>query len=87
MLNKKEQGKNNNDSNTTASDEFLNPPAYQSTIERTPPTKISNDGSVMMLELSLDVHVVPTSKVENIQFKRRKIDNVRLKEFTNPSGK
>ena len=35
ILNKKEQGKNDNDFATIVSDEFLNPPAYQSTLECT----------------------------------------------------
>ena len=34
ILNKNEQGKNDNDSNITASDEFLYPPTYQFSIER-----------------------------------------------------
>ena len=82
---KEEQGKNNNDSDTTASDKFLNPPAYQSTVDCTPPR--SNDGPVMMLKASPGLHVVLASEVENVQFKRKKIGNVRLKEFTNSLGK
>ena len=37
ILTKKEQGKNDNDSNTTASNEFLYPPTFQFPVKRTPP--------------------------------------------------
>ena len=84
-LKKMEQGKNKNDFDITASNEFLNSIAYQSTIECTPPS--SNDGSVMMLELSPGIHVVPPLEVENVQFKRRNLGNVGWKEYKNPSGK
>ena len=47
----------------------------------------SNDGSMMMFELSPGCHVLPSLEVQNVQFKRRKIGNVRLKEFINPLGK
>ena len=64
-LNKKrEQGKNKNDYNTTASNEFLNLPAYQSTIERTPPR--NNVGLLMMIEASLGLHEVLASEVKNV---------------------
>ena len=85
ILNKKEQWKNDNDFETSASNEFLNPLAYQFPVECTPPQ--SNDGSLMMFELSPGCHELPPSEVEPIQFKRRMIGNVRYKEFPNPSGK
>ena len=85
ILIKKEQGKNDNNSETTTSDEFLYPPVYQFPVERTLPR--SNDGSSLMLELILGCHKLPSSKVEHVQFKRRKIGNVRYKENTNPSSK
>ena len=83
ILNKKEQRKNDNVSDTTSSNEFLY--AYQFPVERTPPR--SNDGSVMMHELTPGCHELSSSEIEHVQFKSRRIGNVRYKEYTNPLGK
>ena len=40
-----------------------------------------------MLELTPGCHKVPHAEVEHIQFKRRRIGNIRYKEYTNPSCK
>ena len=42
----------------------------------------------MLIKASPVLREVSASKMENVQFKQRKIvKNMRLKEFTNPSGK
>ena len=46
-----------------------------------------NDPLPLEIESTLGVHEVQPSKVEHIQFKRRKIANVRYRDYTNPSGK
>ena len=56
------------DSETTISDEFLYPLAYQFLLEHT--LAQSNDGSMMMLELSPGCHELPPYEVEHVQFKR-----------------
>ena len=60
ILTKKEQEKNDNDSNTTA-DEFLYPPTFQFLVKRIPPW--SYDGLVMMVELKHGCHELLPSEV------------------------
>ena len=41
----------------------------------------------MLIEASSSIHEVPASEMETVPFKRRKIVNVNLKEFTNSFDK
>ena len=85
ILTKKEQGKNDNNSETSDSNDFLYPSSYQFLVECTLPQ--SNDSLSLMPELKPGCHEVPPAEVEHIQFKKKKIGNIGYKEYTNLLGK
>ena len=80
ILTKNEEKKDEQGASST-SDDFLNPPS----VYHTPPQ--SSVGPLIVYRSLPSVHKVPASEMENVSFKRRKLVNVKLKEFTNQSGK
>ena len=80
ILSKKDE-KKEEQGGSSALDELLDPPS----VDLTPPR--SSVGPLIVYQSPPSVHKVPASEIENVSFKRRKLVNTKLKDFTNSFGK
>ena len=79
ILSKKETDKHDIDFDVTFVEDFY-------TLLDINPAR-GNEPLPLEIELTTGVHEVQPSDIEHVQFKRRKIVNVRYREYTNPLGK